>query len=238
MAPCDAGIVALTKGEPPRLAARFWDEYSGKQMLLDSFFKGAGTKKFLKEQTSSVLPAKLPVAISLVDLRISASQTPSTSVSGDFRSTTLHSSSQKTYSDVVTLKRPRSPSFDLNTHSEASYASSAVTGTQKKKVKISPLSGGKEKREAKAEEVDPTMENVDVDIAGPSEEENQDFLKLPSSQGSISFTSASSGSSETEKSRTNSAGAAWKTLLAKPPAPRCTVHNEEAKEFRVNNEQR
>ncbi|KAK7467647.1 Class II abasic (AP) endonuclease [Stygiomarasmius scandens] len=209
MAPCNGDSAALTMEDPPRLAGHFRDKYSGKRRSLDSFFKGTGTKKSLKRQTSSMLPAELPVATSVVDLRIS--------------------SQQKTYNESVTLKRPRSPSPDLNTPSKASYSSSAVTGTQNKKAKISKRSEGKQKGKAKVEEVDLTMDDVDVDIADPSEEADQDYLKSPS-QGSIS---ASSSSSKAEKPRTSSAGAAWETLLAKPPAPRCTVHNEEAKEFRV-----
>ncbi|KAG7094037.1 hypothetical protein E1B28_007658 [Marasmius oreades] len=48
-----------TKNEPPRLAAKFWDEYSGKQKLLSSFFGG-------KKGTTTGQASQLTAATSIV----------------------------------------------------------------------------------------------------------------------------------------------------------------------------
>ncbi|KAK7455121.1 Class II abasic (AP) endonuclease [Stygiomarasmius scandens] len=300
MVPPITDTVVPTTRDPPRLAARFWDEYSGKQRLLDSFFKGAGVKKkSLKEQTSPSSPSELPPS----EIFASQTSTRSTSVASDPSSTTVPSSSQESSSET-TLKRPRSLSPDVDTLPKASSSSSTIPGTQNKKVKkdaslssisvhmsasgtiskkssvkskdkdtkpqrlkpgqaklssffavpasdqvkgkqknstarVSANTKGEGKGKAKAEEIDLTADDIDMDTADPIEgsetekanQEDSDYrLALSLSQESISsFMPVSSSSSKTGKS-----SAAWKTLLTKPPAPRCTVHNEEAKEFRVN----
>ncbi|THV03967.1 DNase I-like protein [Dendrothele bispora CBS 962.96] len=326
-----------SKRDPPRLAARFWDEYSGKQRLLDSFFKGGSSKKnSVKEESSTTIAVVKSSAGPTSSVGSASSQVTSDASVID----PSPASSQKSNDETMSLKRPRSLSSNLEINLEAATSAS----TQNKKVKkddsfvssiattsgsgsatprassISRKPSGKEREEDKktkklksgqaklssfftapsssqgqgqgkgkgkqknttnsvknmktkgkpkvnaeeeeVSEIDLTRDDYDMgtdadttsslmiepstdppsdvpDVEKENQEESDYRLALSLSQESISSTTTTgSSSSQTIKSSkpTNNAasGAAWKTLLAKPPAPRCTVHNEEAREFRVN----
>jgi AP endonuclease 2 len=306
----------IPKRDPPRLAARFWDEYSGKQRVLDSFFKGAAVKKQITKEKS--------MTISIADSLPGTNQIPAVG------SSTAHLSNMvaapafaEVEGGISTLKRPRSPSSDLDTtettpiivqsssnssqtgpitaalpQSKPSYAQDsklscddredkkpkklkagqaklssffAAPSAQKGKGKQeSSTNNGKGKRrdtERKVKSrpeasehvpVDLTVVDIDMDDAisippstdpatdKTSQEDGDYRLALALSQESIAESSPSSSPPPTpsaseertkkQKLRSSNAdsGAAWKTLLTKPPPPRCTVHNEEAKEFKVN----
>ncbi|THV03966.1 DNase I-like protein [Dendrothele bispora CBS 962.96] len=206
-----------TKRDPPRLAARFWDEYSGKQMLLHSFFKGGGSKKkSVKEE---------PTSTTIAFFNSSAGQTSSVDFASQLTSNASvidpsPASTQRSYDETASLKRRRSPSSNLETNLEA---------TQNKKVKqddsfVSSLATTT--ASASTSSVKPVASSISQKPSGKDKgKEREEDTTTGSSDQTI----------KSSKPTNNAAcSAAWKALLAKPPAPRCTVHNEEAKESKVN----
>ncbi|KAF5373154.1 hypothetical protein D9758_001779 [Tetrapyrgos nigripes] len=320
------------KRDPPRLAARFWDEYSGKQRVLDSFFKSTTAKKQITKGKSATIsvpdpsPRNTDQSLVSVTSTTQVTNTISVALSEDPIPLAIPSSSLDSESGVPSLKRPRSPSSDLavseaspiatqskkvrNFSNSMSQTMPAAIPSQSKssfsKISISPkeeeekpkklkagqakLSGfftapatgkgkGKQKEgstgvkkgktsskgKIKSDlnpgrmEVDLTMEDADMDDAvsltpstdppdDTTSQEDADYrLALALSQESVTSSSTSSlppptpsdssnKSTRKPKPRPSNAdsGAAWKMLLTRPPPPRCTVHNEEAREFTVN----
>ncbi|KAJ7597609.1 Endonuclease/exonuclease/phosphatase [Mycena floridula] len=189
--------------EPPRTAARFWDEYSGKQKVLDSFFGKKGAT-----------PAPPPIPIASSSSTLSTETLPTT-----FKrktSPTIDTSPEKKL-------KPNSPGPKAST----STASSSKTKPKKttkdetvpKQVKLSTFFS---KGKAKGEDEDIGAVDVDADYRfalslQSSESEPEPIKSLSHSPSSSSKASAQS----------------WSTILAPLQKPLCTIHQEPAKELKV-----
>ncbi|KIK69432.1 hypothetical protein GYMLUDRAFT_237226 [Collybiopsis luxurians FD-317 M1] len=282
--------------DPPRLATRFWDEYSGKQRLLASFFNPGGAKPKAKRSvpdtasgiaSSSLEPAPSSIsngsdAILSTALDIGTSNpTPSSQL--PLSQLSLPSSSllapTASSSSISSKKRKASPPSSSPGSTSASQAttapSSQATQSQSKKQKtnkqvkeikksgqsklssffVTPsTSGAKTKQNGQAKayatstasrsksrstngsSVDLTASDDDAGSVGEDlnvEENGEDEDDDENLKRAIQLSLAHESPSDIATT-SNTSQEAWKSLLKPPDPPRCTVHNEVAKEFRVN----
>lgn len=272
------------KRDPPRLASRYWDEYSGKQKLLSSFFgkKGAKASKtdVSKSPTLSVPPVS---AISSNPL-----------VAPEMRSTGLVTSSDfkpDTSSPIVSLDLPEyspNPSASPNDPHVSSSLKNGSTSSAPVPTVTSEISTQLKRKKMQADSNYPTQstkkpkksvsvpkgktKGADTAVAqmklssffvgptvskdqaplgdrqdkSPSQPDKADVIDvdaldadalLDGSSDMVSQVLSSSqsspalsipGSSQQKNSH------AWTTLFARLEPPRCLVHGEPAREFKVN----
>lgn len=238
----------------PRIASCNWDEYSGKQKLLSSFFgKGKVVKDGKSETGPDVVastmsanpppssePITLPQATTALEsapakipsnANISSSQIPETSA--------LSSPSQSN-----AIKRKKSPVSEINPAASDAY-DSVIKKRQKSKGSSQPIastkSTGKTGQQTLANFFDkPSVSKVNNGAKSSKEakhlddQEDSDHqlalklaeeAELPPSQSTLSSAKAV----DPEESK-----AAWSSLFAKTEPPRCTLHNEPARVFTVN----
>ncbi|KAL0571963.1 Class II abasic (AP) endonuclease [Marasmius crinis-equi] len=274
-----------TKNNPPRLAARYWDEHSGKQKLLSSFFGGkkapdpSPTPKSTQEaststtvqvvqqtepstQTSSPAP---PANDSRLEPQ-STLPTPSPNSEAPLHEPQTTAESSPPTSQPLPRKRPMSPNSlpskktKVSKVKASSNPSSVKTNSNSGQQKLSTLfarsaasSGqntkGKGKEKAKLEKRHSASQitssqstSLDADdiemlaegsgaVETTEDLEDADYrLALELSSSQVSSLPPSPSSSQRQKQSSD----AWKSLMAPTQPPRCTVHNEIAKEFTVN----
>ena len=241
--------------QPPRIATRYWDEYSGKQTMLSSFFGKKGAQPPATQKSDAT--AKTPSILTLdLDPEIEEVPPPSSSQVTRVSSPPPESDSQPTRP----LKRKESPSYSVS----QTYRSSSFTATKptkKQKVVTKPgqaklssfFAAPPNKPENKSKPPQPPSEIIDLDLGDPSltptqqssalsqsddaeqlENDYQLARSLASSsqttQTSLSNQSGSSSQSKSSKSTT----ASWSMIMAPLVAPLCTVHMEPTKELTVN----
>lgn len=221
--------------DPPRLSARFWEEFSGRQTSLQQFFGGAGTKK-----------------------ASSASQTPSTSISTS--TTPTPTVIPPSPPEVTPTPSPAEP-----TPSDSVPASTSVptsTSTKRKLVPQSPSSSKKpktdpaEKKKQRpkkgqqsissffgkpptAKSQDPTISKIPttsststmIESVIDTEDEDYKFALQLSQEPSSPLTSPPSSQST---SKNDEGKQAWSSLFAPLQPPKCRAHGEVAKEYTVN----
>jgi AP endonuclease-2 len=222
---------AAAKREPPRLAAKYWPEFQGKQMLVSSFFTKRGAETVTKalpaiaRSAQTTAPDLLDVPpISAIEPP-SASQVPQTSASTQPAtepspppppSLTPPPSSQTSAKPPQTShssrKRPRPP--------ETSKPKRLRTGQSKLSSFFNkPPSSTPATKSSPPEIVDLCEDDDEVPSDAP----------LPTITSDIRPPSSSQDINENSKR-----AASWSALFTPVPPPLCTVHGEPAKSFRVN----
>ena len=232
--------------QPPRIATRYWDEYSGKQTMLSNFFK-KGAQPLATQKPNAVTETSSVLTLDL-DPEIEEIPPPSSSQVTRTSSPPPESESQPTRP----LKRKESPS----TSGFSQSSSSATTRSRKKQkaavksgqTKLSSFFAAPSKRSEANE-----FETAQLDLDDPSltstqrssifsqsddpEQLESDYQLARSLDSSSQSTQASStnhsGSSSRSKSNKSTA-ASWSMIMAPLVAPLCTVHREPAKELTVN----
>ncbi|PFH47647.1 hypothetical protein AMATHDRAFT_151641 [Amanita thiersii Skay4041] len=263
--------------DPPRLAAKFWDEYSGKQMQLDKFF---GRKTMRSTTSTSTMASTENVVLTDIEsttasqvtaretpdveclsrlsvmvadmpdngdshpppLTPSASSPPALDLSIDSEKSTsaLHSSviptiattsgttvsagrpikRKQTTLEKVVSKRQKGKKRDI----EKGGVSELGGQTKLFSFFAKPVDGTSSKEKAKETSSPTKIFELDTDESDVLEvignEEDCQTEPLGSSQPSLD---------NGEQSKQ-----AWSALLAPTPIPRCKVHNEPAKEYKVN----
>jgi AP endonuclease-2 len=261
---------------PPRLASKNWDEYSGKQKLLSSFFGKGGPKATdaaassksvdlsllattktssqsgvgapsepttldaaVQSKSESAAPsqrAPAPTAVS-----ISASETDATTATSSSITSSQSSSSAKT-----PLKR-KSQALSNSGGSDAydavipkkSKGKAATPAKDKEKAaqksiatffgKPPPIKSGGQPTPKEIVVVDDSdgdnHQDLDADFQLALKLSQEEASGLPASQNTL----ASSRAVDPAETK-----AAWSSMFAKVEPPRCTVHDEPAKEFTVN----
>ena len=236
--------------KPPRIATRYWDEYSGKQTMLSSFFGRKGAQPPATQisrataETNSVLP---------VDLDPEIEEIPPPSSSQVTR--TSSPPPEPDPQPARPLKRKESPSQSASQTSRSS-SSTTTRSIKKQKIVIKPgqtkLSSFFATPPGQSKPPQPTSEGIQLDLDDPSltptqqssafsqsdgpEQPVNDYgpiSSLGSSQSTQTSLSNRSGSSSQSKSNKSTA-ASWSTIMAPLVAPLCTVHREPAKELTVN----
>ncbi|KAI9464466.1 Endonuclease/exonuclease/phosphatase [Lactarius psammicola] len=243
------------KREPPRLAAKYWPEFQGKQMLVSSFFtkRGAETKALPATAPTSTRSA-LTTASDLLDVPdtqlpspplsvigppsasqvppASSSTQPATEPSPPSPSLTPHPSSQAstkpTQASHPSRRRPRA---DGSTAAETSKSKKLRTGQSKLSSffsKPSSSTAPKVSQSAAPPEI--------VDLCEDGEEEMPWETPLPTITSEIRPPpDTAAGASQGKEIESNTKRAAsWSALFTPVPPPLCTVHGEPAKVYRVN----
>jgi AP endonuclease-2 len=192
--------------EPPRLAARFWDEYSGKQRLLDTFFgkKKADPTPVVPNPVPSLVPKPSPASEDVQDQHSLPSTSQDSSASG---ATLKRKSSTYTATTTTSFKKPKKDSAPAKIQ-KTGQASLAAFFTK-------PLASSSK---SKPPIDDSDMLDADYRLALSLSQEQESTLPPPR---------ASSSSNDGSKK-------AWTTLLAPIQPPKCIVHGEPTKEFTVN----
>ncbi|KAE9410581.1 DNase I-like protein [Gymnopus androsaceus JB14] len=268
---CNAtGESKAKERDSPRLATRFWDEYSGKQRLLASFFTAGPKKgkskakepveaitnvtppqaeskpcqtliKTLNESESSILSVDdspfqplLPTSESPPSLE-SSPTAPSSSNESKKRKTPPPTSSPALASFSQPTSKKQKKEKEQKKTGQAKLSSFFVApSTGKGKGKGRAASTSKSRKSASTDgtktetpavvdltAIDGEGDEVatDVDTAGKADDDGLWQANLSQSSSSLSNASSSQ---------------AWKSLLTRPDPPRCLVHNEVAKELKVN----
>lgn len=193
--------------EPPRLAAKFWEEHSGKQTLLSNFFgkrehaPPAGTEPSVSTGKSPTVSSVLPTTI-----RPASSLGP-----------TSHTKK--------TTKRK------LSAEVAAPSSSNSVSTSKAKKPKV-----GQTKLSTffvKPSHVTKAKHDTHASLPPSTDDEQLESDHLLALQLSNSQESTASQPSSSNPSASHSK-TAWSQLLAPIQPPSCLVHNEPAKEFTVN----
>lgn len=213
----------------PRLATKYWEEYSGKQMILDKFFGKKCNEPLPLSTPLEILPLIItststasPVtelaaiespAIEIPRPSLSVAATEVSSSTSNKRKLTADSSSQS-----LTSKKPKQKKESDQKPGQPKLSSFFVKPpkTSTSTCTSSPvvITNGKGKEKV----IEPPS---DTDIEGSADYQ----IMLLTSQESASSQS-SSGKSESKQ--------AWSDLLAPIKVPKCTVHGELAREFTVN----
>jgi AP endonuclease-2 len=261
---------------PPRLASKNWDEYSGKQKLLSSFFGKGGPKATDAAASSKSINLSLlattetssqsrAVALGGAATSDSDADVQSNSAGPSQRAPTAVSISAPetdptttTPSSITSSQSSSSARTPLKRKSQAlsnSAASDAYDAVVPKKSKGKAATPAKDKGKEKAAQKSiatffgkppptksggqPTPKEIVVvdDSDGDNHQDlDADFqLALKLSQEEASGLPASqntlASSRAVDPAETK---AAWSNMFAKVEPPRCTVHDEPAKEFTVN----
>ncbi|KAF8835949.1 DNase I-like protein [Paxillus ammoniavirescens] len=232
------------RDEPPRLAARRWDEFSGKQTLLSSFFaKGGKTTTTsidsqapgLLRPSSSQVPAILSItAPKIADAALTdLAQDPSppdacelrpflTSTSNSKSSTSSDGKDpeQKSLSPPSVPPKRKATDPPLVKANKMQKKGSGPTGQRTLAAFFAqPLSLSQTSKVTS----DPPSSDVD-----PSDADYQLALRLSASRD-LDTPSQSSSSSASSGSK-----AAWSQLMAPVQPPKCLIHGELTKEYTVN----
>ncbi|KAJ3853459.1 Endonuclease/exonuclease/phosphatase [Lentinula lateritia] len=227
--------------EPPRLATRFWDEYSGKQRLLASFFNTGSAGDKIKPE---VVAAKAPVSMS--------SSLPSIASVSSFPTSSGISTPTSTSSPSNSLKKRKTPPPSTSSSTAGTSSSSSAIQTKPKKPKVDvqnvkdlkkpgqsklssffvapPTTRDTSNSKAKnsiTSKIKPRRSESTANLADTGTQDLRQAIQLSLSQ-------TSSSSMPSQSSPISSSHEAWKSLLKPREPPKCLVHNEVAKEFRVN----
>lgn len=201
-------------GEPPRISARFWDEFSGKQTSLPQFFAGGG------KGSSQIQPS-------------SASQSFTPTVATPVVPSPVHAEPSPT----PPTPAPSSSQPPASTSTKRKFAPEPVSVPKKAK-KVKEIKGQKSiasffAKPSTSQATEPPSSSQTVD---PDTEDEDYKLALQLSQEHDSTPGSSQQLSLKENGKDNMVQTkqTWSTLLAPIQAPRCQRHGEIAKEYKVS----
>lgn len=230
--------------EPPRLAAKFWEEFSGKQMLLDKFFgknkktsvpvtsisptpQSSSPPNPLGEQTPPDTPivtaSSLEQTPSLLSIAESTPNLLDMPLNTTAETTTFQTLKRKltveNYATQSASKKPK-PSekkSDKKAKNDSGQPklSSFFNKPTASQTSTSSTSNGKSKTPETATDV------INVDCDDDDCQPSQDLI-------------ASAGSSTSVGGNGEETKQVWNHLLAPVQPPKCIMHGEPAKEYTVN----
>ncbi|GJJ11349.1 hypothetical protein Clacol_005581 [Clathrus columnatus] len=205
----DAIRYEQAKRRPPRIAARFWDEY--KQRNLASFFMSKKNEHSSSESSPSTTPpehtrnppleTETVASVSLTSVACSRTSSDSRTVS---QTTTKLHRKRSQDDDVVKVKKQKTGQAKISSFFKKDNGEASLSAT----------SSGVQ------------VINSSVDTR-QIEEDRHLALQLSQSEDGLISTTAPSTTNSQSKS-------AWNELLAPIQPPKCDVHSEPCKEFTVN----
>lgn len=248
--------------ESPRLAAKYWEEYSGKQTLLSTFFgKGSGSKNVTPIAPSFPLSSKQQTIVerkkassdfTLVDV-VDISDT-----TGPLASPTLleaESCQPLSYNTVGPPPASTSPPPAAHPSPTAiQQPTSARTipapslsqyphEAKKRKQPDEPLAKSKRKKQkpgqTKLSTFFPQPSSSSISASGLTQEPNNEDQLDSDYRLAVQLTASQetllsrADPASTPKSNGQQTTAAWTHLLAPIQPPKCIIHNEPAKELTV-----
>jgi AP endonuclease 2 len=210
--------------QPPRIAAKFWDEFSGKQTLLSTFFGKRGNS-----QPMSVISSRpLTEDPSLDTLPPSSSPTPSESLQ---KSAMDEPPPADATSSQEAISQTNLHPSKVEKRKLTAEASTALSKPKKQKAGQTKLSSFFSKPSSSKVPSPPDMTPTPND--SQLESDYQFALQLSSSQDAL-ISESLPVSTPSQTGDKDKGKAAWSQLLAPIQPPMCRVHNEPAKELTVN----
>ncbi|OJA15578.1 hypothetical protein AZE42_09003 [Rhizopogon vesiculosus] len=231
----DVLLMDGNKPDPPRLAARRWDEYSGKQTLLSAFFV---KEKEVMAPDSSMFPSVAPTPDTQSPIVQPVAAHPAVvgfppPVHPTLKKSTCTSTSQPS---TPSPKLQANPISSSQVVLSSSSAKRKATTDNEAKATLKKLKAGQSKLSAFfAQPSTPPSSQTDspdqdADQQDYIESDYQFALELsaslenPDSQGSLASAMPSTSQSKT----------AWSQLMTPIQPPHCIIHGEPAKEYTVN----
>ncbi|KAG8748411.1 Class II abasic (AP) endonuclease [Ceratobasidium sp. 414] len=227
--------------DPPPIATKFWDEFSGKQKLLSSFFSKKSTVAVPKELVSLECN---PQALSPVSCsRTAISDNTATPVDSEtvLQASTSANSSQPPSAVLQLSSQPLTVPQDRKRKAAGGVPQPA--DAKPKKTKKNVIAGERSQQpklatffagSSRQQKVSTGRSNSPpIELDGDSDDEQ---IRPSSSQASRSTQVSEIASALPSSQTTDSASskAAWSRLMKPPEPPRCTVHNVLTKEYTVN----
>ncbi|TCD69098.1 Class II abasic (AP) endonuclease [Steccherinum ochraceum] len=208
----DAMQQGTERRQPPRIAAKYWEEFSGKQTLLSTFFlKGAAvsSKDPSPPKDLDAPPNTLQKAPDQYPAEVS-----STPQLKSIRPRIIPSVKKRKSTEVVSSsslsKKAKKSSSDQP--SLASFFSKPKTALKTPSQDII--------------DVDASLDDAPPASASQIDEDYRLALELSASADDASPPSSQPSSSQSKT--------AWSTLFTPVQPPKCTIHNEPTKKFTVN----
>ncbi|KAJ3533027.1 hypothetical protein NM688_g7341 [Phlebia brevispora] len=233
---------------PPRIATANWEEFSGKQTLLSSFF-GRTTEANEKGRTIDGTVKKNPLfkarisppvrttgeeSVGPVDKR----KSPPPAARPSIRPSASSSSSKKRSHPQLSSSTDTGSTSKKRKKSERGQATLGAFFA-KPKARTEPKFSSEVIEEDDNADPDPDPDPVSGSSAAPSspsedvlDQLNADYrlaLELSASQESASESLSSQSTAESSSKKV-----AWSNLFTPAPPPKCTAHGEPAKKFTVN----
>lgn len=218
--------------QPPRIAAKYWEEFAGKQTMLSSFFIKRGAQPSPPAEASPLNYAP-PTPI------------PSSSLSQAFAASSVSTDPEVPASPQSQVKAPSktpitprlAPASSTTKRKTAEKATSSTSNKKRKRDPAQPnISTFFSKPSAAApKSISKEVIVLDDDEPGvsrtpcPTEEDQIDADARLARELSMSEASAVADESSSSQSRT-----AWAGLFAPLTAPHCTAHDEPTKLWTVN----
>ncbi|KAH9921725.1 DNase I-like protein [Epithele typhae] len=240
--------------EPPRLVAKFWPEFAGKQTVLSAFFGKQVVSTTAKTDPSPTPPLSQSPSSSQTPAPTasSASPTPAPAPAPALRTQPAEPPAKK-FKPSQTTRAISAPSVSKRKPAALAASSSAPTKKRKQGMGQASLASFFAKPPASSSKHSPSQsqshsqpEVIQVDDSDddrPASSQPQlppaddDTDQLDADRRLACELAADSSPSSQSSSQTPGAGAdkdAWSALFAKVPPPLCTVHHEPARLWTVN----
>ena len=240
--------------DPPRFAARFWDEYSGKQTQLHTFFGQKSKASGSSDMPCPVLvPSPSPIVVdhnNLATTTLSSTSIPTTQ-------TPTSGSSTATSSPVPSSSPHHQPSSSQPRPPSSSPPPAPIS--TKRKLVADIRSTSKKQKQREEEGKKPSQQSIASFFAKPTRKSKDSLPPASSSFGEKGKQRAPEGDVDVEedyqfalqlsqlneplvpsksqsrnsKSHGGKGTAEWTNLLAPIQPPKCIVHGEPAKELTV-----
>lgn len=224
--------------DPPRIAAKYWEEFAGKQTVLSSFF---GKRSEVRQQSG---PGSQPSS----DPPVMNTGGPSSSppISSHTRSSQPKHSPQKpprpALRPTIAKSGPSSLTKRKSSDKSANNGSNKKTKVEPGQANISSFFGKPSKRMSSPKETIVLDSDTDCDEANTANTDTahtseDNISDSPSSQNLLASQAALIAESEAThipSSYQNNTKSAWSNLLAPLQPPKCIVHDEATKLYTVN----
>jgi AP endonuclease 2 len=209
--------------DPPRIATKWWEEFSGKQTSLAQFFGRKGASNLVSSPSPSTA-ASAPVSqpVEAVPDTVPSAAPATLSPTSSAGATPVPSSSSTATKRKLVASQPGSQS-KKSKKASVSISTKAKPGQSSIASFFAKPSASQSQGKAKEEEPE-VDEDEDYKLALQLSQEPDTDLAPPSSS---QVSEADVASSQKKKQ-------AWTTLLAPTQTPLCRGHSEPAKEFTVN----
>ncbi|EAU90023.1 DNA-(apurinic or apyrimidinic site) lyase 2 [Coprinopsis cinerea okayama7 len=237
--------------DPPRIAAKNWEEFSGKQTSLQQFFKGSakkpasnstsdtpsGTPSLRPKDSLTRKPSSPDPPLQLPEQNVSDVARPSVEASSSASPITVdpkaditasassNTTKRKLVGDYTSqpkkLKKAASASGSSSTKKLTKNGQSSIASFFSQPSTATKASGSRKGKE----------KGRDVEMVPDEDEDYKLALLLSQEQGQEPFLPSSQSSQPETQERSKQQ---WTSLLAPIQPPKCKAHGEPAKEYTVN----
>ncbi|KAG8929864.1 Class II abasic (AP) endonuclease [Tulasnella sp. 418] len=248
--------------QPPRIAAQFWDEFSGKQTLLSKFFTKKQSPASSVEPTEKAPTEDIPITNLTVDTQSQGSAINEPSPSSQPAADDAPSQAESALLKTIPRSRPSEKALGKRKVTASGGSQDTLISSKKKKgtgqasissffisskadstaKSVEKLSRKGSKSSLKTSSSVIVVDDEQADIEDESSSQNPINHIESDYQFALSLAEAEENKNVSMSSKphpVSSTGSeehkkAWDRLLAPLEAPLCTVHQEPTKRFTVN----